>query len=40
MITKLATDMELDVIYTIVTKNFVTLLLSNYNAVTGIYAEV
>ena len=41
MIMKLDTDMELDVLYTMVTKHFVTmLLLSNYDAITGIYAEV
>ena len=41
MIMKLGTDMELDVLYTIVTKHFITmLLLSNYDAITGIYADV
>ena len=38
---KLITDMELDVLYRMVTKHFVTmLLLSNYDAITGIYADV
>ena len=41
MIMKLDTDMELDVLYTVVTKHFVTmLLLSDYDAITGIYADV
>ena len=41
MIMKLGTDMELDVLYTMITKHFVTmLLLSNYDAITGIYADV
>ena len=41
MILKLGTDMELDVLYTMVTKHFVTmLLLSSYNAITGIYDDV
>ena len=40
-IMKLSTDMELDVLHTMVTKHFVTmLLLSNYDAITGIYADV
>ena len=40
-IMKLGTGMELDVIYTMVTKRFVTmLLLSNYDAKTGIYADM
>ena len=40
-IMKLGTDMELDVLHTMVTKHFVTmLLLSNYDAITGIYADV
>ena len=40
-IIKLGTDMELDVLYTMVTKYFVTIiLLSNYDAITGIYADV
>ena len=40
MIMKSGTDMELDVLYTMVTKHFVTmLLLSNYDAITGIYAD-
>ena len=40
-IMKLGTDMELDMLYTMVTKLFVTmLLLSNYDAITGIYADV
>ena len=38
---KLGTDMELDVLHTMVTKHFVTmLLLSNYDAITGIHADV
>ena len=38
-IIKLGTDMELDVL--MVTKRFVTMvLLSNYDAITGIYADV
>ena len=33
--------MELDVLYTMVTKLFVTIiLLSNHDAITGIYADV
>ena len=33
--------MELDVLYKIVTKHFITMLLvSNYDAITGIYADV
>ena len=33
--------MELDVLYTMVTKHFLAmLLLSNYDAITGIYADV
>ena len=43
MIMKLGTDMELDVLYTrtMVTKRFVTmLLLSNYDAITGIYTDM
>ena len=33
--------MELDVLYTVVTKRFVTMiLLSNYDAITDIYADV
>ena len=33
--------MELDVLYTMVTKRFVTMiLLSNYDAITGIYDDV
>ena len=41
MTMKLGTDMELDVLYTMVTKHFVTmLLLSNYDAITSIYADV
>ena len=41
MIMKLGTDMELNVLYTMVTKHFVTMLpLSNYDAITGIYADV
>ena len=42
-IIKLGTDLdiELDVLRTVVTKHFVTmLLLSNYDAITGIYADV
>ena len=40
-IMKLGTDMKLDVLYKMVTKHFVTmLLLSNYDAITGIYADV
>ena len=40
-IMKLGTDTELDVLHTMVTKHFVTmLLLSNYDAITGIYADV
>ena len=40
-IMKLGTDMELDVLHTMVTKHFATmLLLSNYDAITGIYADV
>ena len=41
MIMKLGTDMELDVLYTMATKKFVTmLLLTKYDAITGIYADV
>ena len=41
MIMKLCADLELGVFYTVVTKNFVTLLLlSKYDAITGIYADV
>ena len=40
-IIKLGTGMELDVLYRMVTKLFVTvILLSNYDAITGIYADV
>ena len=40
-IMKLGTDMELDVLHMMVTKHFVTmLLLSNYDAITGIHADV
>ena len=40
-IMKLGTDMELNVLHTMVTKRFVTmLLLRNYDAITGIYADV
>ena len=40
-IMKSGTDMEIYVLHTMVTKHFVTmLLLSNYDAITGIYADV
>ena len=42
-IIKLGADMELDVLYTVVTKHFVAMLhilLNNYDAITGIYADV
>ena len=33
--------MELDVLYTMITKHFVTMiLLSNYDAITGFYDDV
>ena len=42
MIMKLGTDMELDVLHTMVTKHFVTnvTIKCNYDAITGIYADV
>ena len=41
MILKLGTDMEPDVFQAMVTNHFVTLLLlSTYDAMTGIYAKV
>ena len=41
IIMKSGTDMELGVLYTMVTKCFVTmLLLSNYDAIIGIYADL
>ena len=41
LILQLGTDMEVDVLYTVVTKHSVTmLLLSNYDAMTCIYSDV